>query len=379
MCYDILRSVNSAFFYIFFIFILMFSLVACGNNQTYEDAKQGGYCDDDETKTAIKETFDKAAENAPSIVFLDDMDKFTNGDERHPDAEEYVTVQSCIDEVKDGGTVYFPDGTYLVSAALIFYSNQTFKLSDNAVILRSKESNPVTRYLLASYSEPQWSGYEGTHDVVISGGIFDGNADLTEKSTLVNTVHCRNIRIVGCHFRNCSMWHMIEINSTENAVIDSCVFDGPSYTLIPENLLNEQIQLDLARDGSYGPVYNCDGTLIDFKSDDTVCCSIVIKNNIFKCDGFPGVGHHGDIDHHNILIESNIFDGPSGRIGKSRGYIFFRPMVYDLKVKNNAFISPEETDSPSYGIILENPDADALTAEDNIFIGKIDKEVIIGG
>lgn len=29
------------------------------------------------------------------------MDKFTNGDERHPDAEEYVTVQSCIDETKD--------------------------------------------------------------------------------------------------------------------------------------------------------------------------------------------------------------------------------------------------------------------------------------
>lgn len=49
----------------------------------------------------IKETFDKAAENAPSIVFLDDMDKFANGDERYPDAEEYVTVQSCIDEVKD--------------------------------------------------------------------------------------------------------------------------------------------------------------------------------------------------------------------------------------------------------------------------------------
>lgn len=48
----------------------------------------------------IKETFEKAAQNAPSIVYLDDMDKFTNGDERHPDAEEYVTVQSCIDEVK---------------------------------------------------------------------------------------------------------------------------------------------------------------------------------------------------------------------------------------------------------------------------------------
>ena len=48
----------------------------------------------------IKATFDKAIADAPSIVYLDDMDKFANGDEHHPDAEEYVTVQSCIDEAK---------------------------------------------------------------------------------------------------------------------------------------------------------------------------------------------------------------------------------------------------------------------------------------
>ncbi|MBE6807657.1 MAG: AAA family ATPase [Ruminococcaceae bacterium] len=51
----------------------------------------------------IKATFDQAAQNAPSIVLLDDMDKFANGDERHPDREEYVTVQSCIDNVRDKG------------------------------------------------------------------------------------------------------------------------------------------------------------------------------------------------------------------------------------------------------------------------------------
>lgn len=48
----------------------------------------------------IKKTFKDAAEAAPSIVLLDDMDKFANGDDHHPDAEEYVTVQSCIDEIK---------------------------------------------------------------------------------------------------------------------------------------------------------------------------------------------------------------------------------------------------------------------------------------
>ena len=297
------------------------------------------------------------------------------GDGIHDDTK---ALQTCIDELKDGGTVYFPDGTYLVSGALIFYSYQNLKFSDNAIILRSDKSEPLTRYLLASYSEPEWGEYTGTHDVVISGGIFDGNKNLDERITLVNTVHCSNITIENCRFRHCAHWHCIEINGTENTIVQNCIFDGPSYTFKTDNLFNEQIQLDMSRHGSYGPVYNCDGTLIDFKSDDTVCRNIVIRNNIFKCDGFPGVGHHGDIDHHNILIENNIFDGPSGRIGKSRGYIFFRPMVYDLKVKNNAFISPTETDSPSYGIILENSDANALTAEGNVFIGKMDKEVIVG-
>lgn len=288
-------------------------------------------------------------------------------------------LQACLDELKDGGTIYFPDGTYLISASLIFYSYQHLKFSDNAVILRNDKSEPLTRYLLASYSEPEWDGYTGTHDVVISGGIFDGNGKMTELSTLVNTVHCSNITIENCRFRNCAQWHFIEINGTENTTVQNCVFDGPSYTVKSDILFNEQIQLDMSRHGSYGPVYNCDGTLIDFKSDDTPCRNIVIKNNVFKCDGFPGVGHHGDIDHHNILIENNIFDGPSGRIGKSRGYIFFRPSVYGLKVKNNVFLAPEDTDSPSYCIILENPDEKALTTDGNVFIGKIDKKVIIGG
>ena len=292
--------------------------------------------------------------------------------------DDTKALQACIDEVKEGGTVYFPDGTYLVSGALIFYSNQHLKFSDKATVLRSDKSEPLTRYLLASYSEPEWSGYEGTHDVIISGGIFDGNENLTEHATLVNTVHCRNITIDGCRFVHCAHWHCIEINGTENATVQNCIFDGPSYTAKSDILYNEQIQLDMSRNGSYGPVYNCDGKLIDFCYDDTVCRNIVIRNNIFKCDGFPGVGHHGDIDHHNILIENNIFDGPSGRIGKSRGYIFFRPMVYDITVRGNAFIAPEETDSPSYGIISENPDSTALKTEDNLFFGKFDEEVIIG-
>lgn len=55
---------------------------------------------DDEFINFIKKTFDDAKNNAPSLVFLDDFDKFANEDISHRNAEEYVTIQSCIDDVK---------------------------------------------------------------------------------------------------------------------------------------------------------------------------------------------------------------------------------------------------------------------------------------
>ena len=51
----------------------------------------------------IKATFEKAKGESPAIVFLDDMDKFANEDSMHRDAEEYVTVQSCIDDCRGCG------------------------------------------------------------------------------------------------------------------------------------------------------------------------------------------------------------------------------------------------------------------------------------
>jgi ATP-dependent Zn proteases len=49
----------------------------------------------------MQQIFCVATNNAPSIVVLDDMDKFANEDKDHPNAEEYVAVQACIDEVKN--------------------------------------------------------------------------------------------------------------------------------------------------------------------------------------------------------------------------------------------------------------------------------------
>lgn len=56
---------------------------------------------DGEFVNEIKNVFAKAMEASPSIVLLDDMDKFANEDYNRSDAEEYVTIQSCIDAIKN--------------------------------------------------------------------------------------------------------------------------------------------------------------------------------------------------------------------------------------------------------------------------------------
>lgn len=62
---------------------------------------------DGEFVNEIKNVFEKAMEAAPSIVLLDDVDKFSTSARRHSDDEEFVTVQSCIDQVKNEGKEVF--------------------------------------------------------------------------------------------------------------------------------------------------------------------------------------------------------------------------------------------------------------------------------
>ena len=49
----------------------------------------------------IVRIFDEAAKAAPSVILLDDLDKYANEDEFLRDAEEFVTVQTCMDRVRE--------------------------------------------------------------------------------------------------------------------------------------------------------------------------------------------------------------------------------------------------------------------------------------
>ena len=61
---------------------------------------------DDNFINYLNETVNDAFKNAPSVVLLDDMDKYANNDSNHTDAIEFVTIQSLLDEAT-GKDVFF--------------------------------------------------------------------------------------------------------------------------------------------------------------------------------------------------------------------------------------------------------------------------------
>lgn len=52
---------------------------------------------DEEFINHIREVFEEAKKTSPCIVFLDNLDKFSDQDS----AEEYATIQTCIDECQE--------------------------------------------------------------------------------------------------------------------------------------------------------------------------------------------------------------------------------------------------------------------------------------
>lgn len=234
--------------------------------------------------------------------------------------DDASAIQDALDSLRQtGGIIFFPKGTYLITEAVIFYSNQTLWFESGAVLKQGAAINN----LLHSYCESSWTAYTGTHDCLIYGGTFDGGA-YTENNTLVGIAHCKNITFERCSFKNAyGTWHNLEINSSYNIKVINCDFEGSRKT----GDHGELIQIDAA--GS-SMVYPWSGT----NYDGTVCKYIDIEGCIFHDDTVsPAIGNHSDHAHSFVRIHDCIFDG----FGLAA--IEFASDISDVDIHDNTFNS----------------------------------------
>lgn len=98
---------------------------------------------------SIKSTFDEAKANQPSVILLDDMDKFANEDKDHKDAEEYVTVQSCIDDVRECKVFVIATANDLKKVPESLLRAGRFDKTIEVKIPRGKDAFKIIQYYLS--------------------------------------------------------------------------------------------------------------------------------------------------------------------------------------------------------------------------------------
>ena len=216
-------------------------------------------------------------------------------------ADDTAAIQSALDSCKStGGTVFFPEGTYVITAYLVFYSHQALIFKPGATL---KQGAAITALLLPECGSAV-TGYDGTHDCLIYGATFDGG-DYTTNNTLTGAVHAKNIVFENCTFKNAyGAWHDLEFCGCYNCKIINCDFEGSRKTDAAGCL----VQIDPIGSTGTWPWGDNRGVV-----DSTVCKYIEVSGCIFHdCTVSPGIGNHssaGSTPDELIRIHDCIFDG----------------------------------------------------------------------
>lgn len=236
--------------------------------------------------------------------------------------DDSAAIQATLDYLKDsGGTVFFPAGTYLLKNHVMFYSNQHLFFEKGAVLKQGAAINA----LMIGAGHTGITGYEGTHDVVIDGAVFDGGT-YTTNNTLLAFCHSQNMVIKNCTFKNAyGKWHNLEINSSRYVTVENCNFEGSRKT-------NENGCL-LQIDSFYSTGCYPWGT---GAVDNTVSQHVDIRNCLFyDCTAAPFIGNHSN-GGGNIRIHGNRFIGNTG----ARGAINFNSGEANINIDicNNTFV-----------------------------------------
>ena len=233
--------------------------------------------------------------------------------------DDYLAIQKALSMAKKTeGDLYvrIPAGSYYISDCLVIYSNTHLILSENTNIIRSNPNNSMLTNGSTNETESENEKYNKTKNIVITGGIWDGNAGNGESAiNMMFFNHIENLDISNVVMKNCCGNHFIEMAAIKRGSIkdstfkDFILYKGTDYSLIDEensgssedgitSITSEAIQLDYASESS------SPGAI---PLDNAPCVEIEISGCIFE-NCLSGIGnHHSDVVSSAYIIKNNTF------------------------------------------------------------------------
>ncbi len=225
-----------------------------------------------------------------------------NGTDAKDDADALNKILKYATNVNEMITVVVPDGTYYLGSALKVYTETNIQLSANAVMKRMPSAEGKS--MIVNRTNKNNDGYTAAHDIIISGGVWDGNTTGSDHANLLYFGHAKNITIRNTTIRNDSGAHLIEFAGVQNALVENVILTGfvmSKNLSASQNAEKEAIQIDHCGDETNAPG-------MEPYDNDTACDGITIRNcNISNY--MAGIGTHtqGRNPSNNVLIENNVF------------------------------------------------------------------------
>ena len=242
-----------------------------------------------------------------------------DGNDMLDDTEAIQQALNEAGDIAELAIVEIPAGQYYINKTLIIRSNTTLRLSNETEIVRTNEQN----IMLRSEQNPDVGGYGQVQNIIIEGGIWNGNVqDSTLLSSLMYFSHGENVVLRNFSIKNGCGKHMIILAGINNAHISNVHFSNfiPFTGVDSTNdyyTPNEQGEID--PDVSYRTMeaLHLDPISSDGLSeshalpcDDTVNKNITVENCTFT-DVMSGVGNHynmnNDLMSSGLIIRNNTF------------------------------------------------------------------------
>lgn len=213
-------------------------------------------------------------------------------------SSDFTAIHRARDAASTGGTVFFPDGTYLINDVLrANVTGQKWLLSPGATIkLANSHSNPVVVAITATFT--------------LEGGKLDGNkANQSVTGTamaLIQTTAVDGITFRNVIFQDGKEYGIRATTGSTRIVVEGCYFTGITSTNV---YLNSTNHFSAVRNNQF---QDTGGDGVHIPSGSTDC---IVMGNTFDNVGRMAVEIQGS--SHRCLVANNVINGADTSMGIS--------------------------------------------------------------
>lgn len=244
--------------------------------------------------------------------------------------DDTAAIQSALQFIygKGGGIVLVTKGTYLLKAGLVIRANTILKAVGDVTYLRGRAGGALLYNADASASDKKFSGYNGNGNIVIDGGIWDGNVKngYYGNQNLFTIGYANGLTIKNITVLDLVYGHAVDLSSSINVLIEGSKFYGFSDNTDGKRFYAEAIQLDhnqkaTTKIDANGKTVAVAASISIGSPDGTPNVNVTVRNCVFgsnpdnndtRYGAWPAaVGSHGYPEKgpmQNIVIENNTFD-----------------------------------------------------------------------